>query len=356
MLNHCCSLPADYSKTRLRHVMHLLPLKAKWQVKESNKSGPDKKHFTERQNQACKTPLNFTTTYPFHDVLVAINFNHPHYRNIEVLLLFYRPLFPKIVICGPERYPTVRHNVIVVEQRNEYGYYGFQCLVEAIRQNPGYAGYLYVNDDVIFNWWNLYKTNRSKIWYPISGYGERDMVLPPRTFFWQRAYTLERCIRVYNRMERDLKFVNMKAIEMYMENVKHKKVCVSCLSDIVYIPGRLAEKFKEIGQNFYDNRLFLEVSVPMALLMIEKRASIVQLDGVYLQAKYNDWGPWTGNTTRAWNNYNYDIHFLHPYKLSGQNEIKNTNEFKERILKKSEAILKSKCLDIFDESKSWIKT
>jgi len=279
---------------------------------------------TSQQQHHCKRPLNLTTKYPFQDILLAINFNHPYYDNVEILLSFYQPLFPKIVICGPEASASVKHNIIVVEQRNEYGYYGFQCLVEAIRQNPGYSGYLYVNDDVIFNWWNLYKADRSKIWFPIVGVADRDMVLPPKTFFWQRASTLERCIKVYNSMEKDLKFINMKAIEIYMENVKHKRVCVAGLSDIVYMPGRLAEKFKEIGQKCYDNRLFLEVSVPMALLMIEKRANIVHLDGIYLQLKYRRWGPWTGNTERAWSDYNYGIHFLHPYKLSGENRAKKT--------------------------------
>jgi len=310
---------------------------------------------TSQQQHHCKRPLNLTTKYPFQDILLAINFNHPYYDNVEILLSFYQPLFPKIVICGPEASASVKHNIIVVEQRNEYGYYGFQCLVEAIRQNPGYSGYLYVNDDVIFNWWNLYKADRSKIWFPIVGVADRDMVLPPKTFFWQRASTLERCIKVYNSMEKDLKFINMKAIEIYMENVKHKRVCVAGLSDIVYMPGRLAEKFKEIGQKCYDNRLFLEVSVPMSLLMIEKRANIVNLDGIYLQLKYKNWGPWTGNTRRAWSNYNYGIHFLHPYKLSGENRAKNTHEFEERILRMSNAILQNSCLDSLDVGRFWAK-
>ena len=117
---------------------------------------------------------------------------------------------------------------------------------------------------------------------------------------------------------------------MYMDNVGHKRVCVSSLSDIVYIPGRLAEKYKIIGQKFYDSRLFLEVSTPMALLMIKKEADITSLQGVYLQEKYNNWGPWTGKTARAWKDYNYIIPFLHPYKFSGENQTKNTNEFVSR--------------------------
>ena len=303
----------------------------------------------------CKKPLNFTTAYPFEGILLAINFNHPYYSNINILNEYYRHLFPHIVMCGPEAEPSGRHNIIIVEQPKEYGYYGFQCLVEAIRQNPGHAGYLYVNDDVIFNWWNLYNIDRTKIWFPIVGIGKRDMVLPAKTFFWQRAATLDRCINTYNSMETDPKFINMKAIQMYMDNLGQKRVCVSSLSDIVYIPGRLAEKYKIIGQKFYDNRLFLEVSTPMALLMIEKEANIFPLNGVYLQAKYNSWGPWTRNTDRAWKEYNYDIHFLHPYKFSGENQTKNTHEFEERILRTSNAILRSSCLDYLNVGRFWAK-
>ena len=125
---------------------------------------------------------------------------------------YYCHLFPHIVMCGQEAEPSGRHKIIVVEQPNEYGYYGFQCFVEAIRQHPGHAGYLYVNDDVIFNWWNLYNVDRTKIWFPIMGIGKRDMVLPPKTFFWHRAATLDRCINTYKKMESNPKFVNMKAI------------------------------------------------------------------------------------------------------------------------------------------------
>ena len=303
----------------------------------------------------CKKPLNSTTTYPFEGILLAINFNHPYYSNIGIMNAYYRHLFLHIVMCGPEAEPSGRHKIIVVEQPNEYGYYGFQCLVEAIRHNPGYAGYLYVNDDVIFNWWNLYNLDRTKIWFPMTGIRKRDMVLPPKTFFWQRAATLDRCINTYKNMESDPKFINMKAIQMYMDNVGHKRVCVSSLSDIVYIPGRLAEKYKIIGQKFYDRRLFLEVSTPMALLMIEKEADIISLQGVYLQEKYNNWGPWTGKTARAWKDYNYNIHFLHPYKFSGENQTKNTNEFVDRVLRTSEAILNSSCLDYLNVGRFWAK-
>ena len=304
----------------------------------------------------CSRPLHLTSSHPFEDVLLAINFNHPFYHNIDVLTRYYKPIFRHYVICGPEADTTGKNDIIVVLQPHEYGYYGFQCLVEAIRRNPGYAGYLYVNDDMIINWWNFYNLDKTKVWFPIKGLGRRDMTLPAKTFWWNRAACLERCIKTYSEIEKDPKFIEIKAIDRYMNNVGHKRVCVNGLSDIVYIPGRLAKNFEMIGQRFYDRRLFLEVSTPMAVLMLENKDDVIHLDGLYLQLKYLQWGPWTGDTRRAWNDYNYNVHFLHPYKFTGQNEGKNTHEFEERVLSISETILQENCLDPLNAGRFWAKS
>lgn len=303
----------------------------------------------------CKKPFKRQRKHPFQDVLLAINFNHPYYHNLPLLEWYYRPVFPNYVICGPEIGNSEQYNIIVVPQPKEYGYYGFQCLVEAIRRNPGYAGYLYINDDMIVNWWNFYNLNRTKIWFPNLNFGTTDMTLPAKSW-WRRASCLERCIKAYSSMEKDQYFRKLKVIKMYMENVGHKRVCVNSLSDIVYIPQRLAKKYAIIAQRFYDYRLFLEVASPMAILMLEKKADMVLLDGVYLQLKYNNWGPWTGDTTRAWRNYNYKIHLLHPYKLTGQNQLKNTREFVTRIINVSQTILTDNCFDSLEVGRFWAKT
>lgn len=305
--------------------------------------------------KGCRKPLNFSNEHVFEDVLLAINFNHPFYDVIPLLKSYYKLVFPNLIICGPVADSRGQTDIVVISEPNEYGYYGYQCLVEAIRRKPGYAGYLYVNDDMIVNWWRLHSLDRSKIWFRIDGFGSRDMDSVAEDFWWTRANCLERCRNAFQALSNDETFKRMNAVEIYMENVGQKRVCANGLSDIVYIPARLAKNFELIGQKFYDNRLFLEVATPMAVLMMEQKRDVVQLDGVYLQLKYMNWGPWTGNTRRAWKHYDYSLFFLHPYKFYGDNVAKNSAEFVERVQKTSEKIIKQRCLDPLEADRFWLK-
>ena len=113
-----------------------------------------------------------------------------------------------------------------------------------------------------------------------------------------------------------------------------------------YIPSLLAKQFAMIAQIFYDNRLFLEVSVPMAMYSIDLKQNMIPLSGVYLQSKYKRWGRWTWNTTIAWKEYNRRIHFLHPYKFFGNDATNNIGKFVEKVAKISNQIINEKCLDV----------
>jgi len=302
----------------------------------------------------CNHPIDYVGNAPFPDIVLAINFNHPFYHNIPTLERYFEPLFPNYLFCGPEADKEGGNKIIAIPQpRNEYGYYGFQCLVEAIRRKPGFSGYFYVNDDMIINWWNLLKLDKTKVWFPSpTKMGQHKMLPTKIEFWWRRAACLERCSKAFVEMESDPTTSQINATKTYLENVGNKRVCCNALSDIVYIPGRLAKSYEIIAQKFYDNRVFLEVSTPMNILMLDKRENIVDIEGLYLQTIYG-WGPWTKNTDRAWLQYNYKTYFLHPYKLSGEDERKNSKEFEERVIVPSEHILKDKCLDILDRGKFW---
>ena len=310
--------------------------------------------INESPSKPCKNPINFPGKAPFPDIFLAINFNNPFYKNVPILIDYFKPLFPNYFFCGPEVDPDGKYQIVVIQQvKAEYGYYGFQCVAEAIRRKPGFAGYFYVNDDMIINWWNFFKLDKTKIWFPgPKEFGRHKMVPAPIAFWWRRAACLERCSQAFVEMESDPSFVQINATKIYLSNLGNERACSNSLADIMYIPGRLAKSFELISQKFYDHRVFLEVASPMAVLMLEKRENIIDTRGLYLQKKYG-WGHWTGNSARAWLEYDYKTFFLHPYKFSGFNQTKNTGEFKDRVLGPSETILKDKCLDVLDKGKFW---
>ena len=117
-------------------------------------------------------------------------------------------------------------------------------------------------------------------------------------------------------MESDATILEMNAPKKYLENVDNNRVCSYGLSDIVYIPGRLATRYAIIAQKFYDHLVYFEVSTPMTSLMLEKRENIA------------------------------DIKVL--YKLSGEHEGRSFKEFEQRIIATSKNTLRNKRVDFLD--------
>ncbi|XP_028403619.1 uncharacterized protein LOC114526267 isoform X2 [Dendronephthya gigantea] len=96
----------------------------------------------------------------FEDVLLIIVYHFPFYDSIPLLKSFYGDVFKNILICGPESY--FYSFVMVVEVGP--GLYGYECAGEAIRRYPGYRGYLYINDDMVVNWWTFSNLDKEKFW------------------------------------------------------------------------------------------------------------------------------------------------------------------------------------------------
>ncbi len=289
-------------------------------------------------------------------IFLAINFNHPFYENVPTLVKFYKPLFPNYILCGPERDKSGRFSIVKIPQaKSEYGYYGYQCVVEAMHRHPGYNGYLYINDDMIINWWNFLFLDQSKIWFGESITDTESYVMgSDPTSWWRRVDCGKRCTESFGTMTKNPIFKSTDMFAIYRANTKNKNLCFNGLSDIFYVPKRYATRFKLIAQDFFDNYVFLEVAVPTTLIMLDKLSEFTILNGIYLQRKYG-WGRWTKNTRRAWEEYNRELCFLHPYKLSGENKQKNTGEFEERIGKLSEILLATKCFDVLSDIRAWLK-
>ena len=66
----------------------------------------------------------------FEDILLIIIYHFPFYESIPLLKSFYQDAFKNIVICGPKKYS--HHHVMVVDVGG--GYYGYECVGEAIRR------------------------------------------------------------------------------------------------------------------------------------------------------------------------------------------------------------------------------
>lgn len=93
-------------------------------------------------------------------IVLAVNFNFPHYAAVPFLKPYYEPVFGKVIFCGQDE--DKEHGVIKISENK--GYQGYLCVTMAIKLYPDYDGYIHTNDDVLINWWNLLKLNDSQIW------------------------------------------------------------------------------------------------------------------------------------------------------------------------------------------------
>ena len=295
---------------------------------------PNSHHF----GLPCAHPVKHTLS----DVLLAINFNHPHYSNIPILRELYKHVFPHHVFCGPVADTEKKYKIIVVAQPvAQRGFYGYQCLALAIKQRPGFAGYLYVNDDMIVNWWMFLGLDKSRIWTgSLVKLSESTRVgVGAKTKWWKRAETARRCTEVFLEIETER---GEEPLKQYFRNTDNERVCVNAWSDIFYIPSQLAEQFVDISTIFYDHLVFVEAAVQMTLFYLDDKSNFILLNGVYLPDKFGSSVDY-GSPSLAWQIYNRGVTFVHPYKLSGK---ENRENFRDILIGVSDQVLQTSCLDI----------
>ena len=201
---------------------------------------------------------------------------------------------------------------------------------------PGYRGYLYINDDMVVNWWTFYKLDKEKFWM-----GSRMVLrgshimghrpIPAKWPWWSRkTKSAKACEDSYFEIKqkyRSNEHINItELVERHLVNGEGKKRCLKALSDLFYVPKRFSEQFQRISFVFHKNRVFLEAAVPTILSFLDLRSSWEAHYGLYLPTKYGYINFADGKL--VWKNYNYDIKFIHPVKFHG--DVAKTNREKLR--------------------------
>ena len=281
----------------------------------------------------------------FSNVLLVVVFNFPFYESIPLLDSFYKPAFPSIMYCGP----TVSKKFKVVRVEIYKGYYGYECLGVAIRRHPGYKGYLYVNDDMIVNYWNLLDFDRDRIWlgkikeFPTNR--SQEMFKPPTdSWHWWHPpqNALQKCgqaVQTINSSDSAKK--RKSSLNVLAENGGGKLCCFKALSDFFYIPSRFSGTFQKYSSIFFTKKVFLEVAVPTIVYLLECSKKILYIQGIDLHWIYGD-GSAINNGYNVWLQYSTDqTNYIHPFKLHyGDASIQELNSilFKRWIIKFSESL------------------
>ncbi len=273
------------------------------------------------------------------DILLVVVYNHPLYDSADLVRKFYEPVFPNIYFCGELENRTFGVHPSQINR----GIYGYQCLNDAIERNNEFEGYLYINDDVIVNYWNLFsfKFNFSKIGESSNQFGKVSISepIPQDWYWWISPYGFENCKKAIDEIK---SLAHAQAsnfqdrLDLYTSNGDGKQYCYNGRSDIVYIPGRLAERFYEISSIFYRHHVFLEIAIPTILRFIASERDISTLHGMYLPGDVRKKDPRVTDSRYFWTMYfkKASLWFIHPFKLHHyEDHNRDLNiELLERIL------------------------
>ncbi|EDO36433.1 predicted protein [Nematostella vectensis] len=285
------------------------------------------------------------------DLLLVIVYSVPVYDSLPTLKALYQDVFPNILVCGPEPSNIYKIQITDIGIR---GFFSYECMGRAIRENPGYNGYLYINDDMIVNWWNLVRLDKTLIWQGqeiVKGLeilpreeDRAEQLKQPELDEWQWWKTemgISACADAYNEIAeitRSKKSKLMsKAIRIFLENGYGKPFCYRGWSDLFYIPKRFAKMFSTLCSYFYKNRVFLEMAVTSMIRMLDLSKNTVNLNGLYLYGV-----PDFLKKGTFWKYYNTNITFVHPFKLHYSNSrVYNYYMLQTLVLRKRDEMLDS---------------
>ena len=266
-------------------------------------------------------------------------YHYPFYSTVPFVLSQYEDAFPHIVVCGPK--PSTDFEILAVDI-GPGGYYCYECLGKMIRLYPAFRGYMFVNDDMVVNWWNFAKLDKDKVWngaYIDEHVAHEINRRPVRDdwMWWKKGDGLTNCENAYHQL---VGFANRtlasphadfkKLLSTHYLNGKNRTMCFRTWSDFVYVPGRLRGEFEILSRIFFENKVFIEIAFPTILSLLEDQKSWENVKGVYLPEVYGfqDFS----NAKYVWPKFSEDTIFLHPVKFSGNRGYQNRKIFKSRVL------------------------
>jgi len=255
----------------------------------------------------------------FKEVLIVVTYNSPFYDNIDIINRLYENVFGIVVHCGIEANGgNGMQPDIIADVGN--GHRGYVCMARAIEKYPDFQGYLYVNDDMIVNWWRLLEFDRKKVWqgpkqveFNQDAYGE---IVNKEWMWWTYPIGLPACQKSYEILKGLAKETNdfnaETALKIYLKNGEGRPRCGKGWSDFFYVPKHLAKTAQKLLEIYEKNKLFLEMAVMNLLHSLDYKENLEIVNGVFLP----DLGlinPADGK--EFWGTYDTTVTFYHPFKF-----------------------------------------
>ena len=240
-------------------------------------------------------------------VLVVIIFNSPLYDHAPFLRKLYEPFFSSVVFYGKER--SAKFNILAAKETP--GYLGnFQQIVisQATVEFPGYDGYMWLADDLIFNFKEaLPFLNPERLWVPVGYYGHDaspNVYENRKDWHWPSAMGLPAVRKLYKCVPK----VFRARSEQWFGGPDR---VTTNIGDFGYIPKRFVEDFRILSYSL--RRVFMEIAIPTAFYWMSK--SNENMETVF-RPPYVVYWLWTDEERRdPFKKLTNDTLLLHPVKL-----------------------------------------
>lgn len=267
----------------------------------------------------------------FKDTLLVMNFNYAFYGNNKILHELYDDVFGKVLTCGPAPDNPNSQGPDILYKEEKIWYFRYRCLTKAIRKYPGFKGYIYSNDDILINWWNLIQFDRTKIWQSGSvdwrqkAYGD---VIRGSWVWWKSNMGVQACQKYYEQLKvlaasQPKQYKNY--LNVYLQNGKGEPRCAKGWTDMFYVPGRFAQDYARLSDIAYENKLILEIAANNIIRTLDHVENFEYLNGTYLpDLKVRDI-----SARNFWRHYSFSMTFIHPIKLNS----KDGKEVSQKIIR-----------------------
>ena len=261
----------------------------------------------------------------FQDILLVIYYANPHFGSIDFEKQLYSPVFKNVVFYG-DRTQYVDIGEFQHEDENgDYGkyhivytrngYYLSRWIKDVLIEYPGYAGYIFMQDDCIMQFWNFLNLDKNKIWFNAiatwhAGYEDQprhkaitiNQTTDPEYVGWfNTAAGMPQLKKVFRYLS---DFGLDKEIAMLSANFKENGAA-HYMVDFFYLPGRFAEKTLRLCDLF--DRVFCEISIPTMLGAMDYLQNWEELS--YWWSCFN-----SGDSLKQYHDPKY--YWMHPLKFS----------------------------------------
>lgn len=217
--------------------------------------------------------LSYLPSYStqFDDVLLIVNYNHPHYESVPLLKKVYGSYFKNIVFYGPTQHPDI------IDLPHYKGYFSYLCISDAMEKFPHYSGYLFLMDDCIINPTVIHNFDNKKINYAFCIEHGKSFLIPikqgpPFPWSWWKTQWGKQAIKSsLKQMPKNYKKI--------LKTNSGRKIVVGAFSDFAYVPAHYKDEFIELAQLFGKHTAFLEIALPTILCSLSLQSEWVWLPG-----------------------------------------------------------------------------